>query len=385
MRRRYAGTHLAATAALVAAVLALGLTVADGALTGPARAEAAAGCGPGERTVLAPPAKGLYHAAYPNFSNARLNESAVSVERIRAFERLAGKPITWAYFSNHWFGGRIVFPAAAVRTIQRAGRVPFIRMMAWSRYFADEPDPVFTMQRIIGGDFDDALRRWARDAKATATPVLVEFGTEVNGEWFPWNGRWNGGGRTDGYGDPSWPDGPERFRDAYRHIVDLFRAEDVRNVTWFFHVNAGSFPHARWNRIRYYYPGDDYVDWVGISNYGSVSPEYEWDAFTPTLRSIYAQVERMTAEKPVAVLEYGVVEDAAHGDKAQWIRAAFRGLLSGEFPRLYAASWWQERWENEPPVGPSDVRINSSPEALAAYRAGVAGPTFVSTPRFECR
>ena len=42
--------------------------------------------------------------------------------------------------------------------------------------------------------------------------------------------------KTNGYGDPYFPDGPERFRDAYRHIIDLFRKEDVKNITWCFHV-----------------------------------------------------------------------------------------------------------------------------------------------------
>ena len=35
---------------------------------------------------------------------------------------------------------------------------------------------------------------------------------------------------------PNFPDGPERFRDAYRHIIDLFRKEGVKNITWCFHV-----------------------------------------------------------------------------------------------------------------------------------------------------
>jgi hypothetical protein len=81
---------------------------------------------------------------------------------------------------------------------------------------------------------------------------MIEFGTEVNRSWFPWNATWNGGQSTDQYGDPQAPDGAERFRDAYRGIIDLFRAEGVNNVTWVFHVDATNSSENSWNDIDGY-------------------------------------------------------------------------------------------------------------------------------------
>ena len=97
----------------------------------------------------------------------------------------------------------IHFPAENVRRIVAAGRVPFVRMMARSDHDAGGPDESYTMQSIVDGTWDADLRRWCADAAATGVPLLVDFGIEVNGDWFPWNGRWNGGGETDGYGDPT--------------------------------------------------------------------------------------------------------------------------------------------------------------------------------------
>ena len=65
--------------------------------------------------------------------------------------------------------------------------------------------------------------------------MLIDFALEMKGDCFPWSGYWNGGGETAGYGDPDYPDGPERYRDAYRHLVELFREERIENVTRFFH------------------------------------------------------------------------------------------------------------------------------------------------------
>ena len=44
-----------------------------------------------------------------------------------------------------------------------------------------------------------------------------------------------------------------------------------------------------------------------------------------------------------------------------------------KLPRVKAAVYWHERWQNEDQTY-SNLHLNSSPEALAAYRKGVADP-----------
>lgn len=338
------------------------------------------------RTVVAPPAEGIYHAAFPYDDAGDGGEDDVTEELVEAFESTAGRRIAWAYFTNAWIGGSIRFPRAQVEAIAATGAVPFVRLHPRSELVwpIRTPDPLFTLNAILSGRFDDGLRGWARAARDARVPLMVELGTEVNGSWFPWNGLWAGAGDTGGYGDPRWPDGPERFREAYRRVVRLFRAEGAMNVTWVFHVNAGSSPDLWWNQPRWYYPGDAYVDWLGTSAYGSVALGERWRPFAAALRPSYRALVRLSSTKPIAVLEFGVPEDAASGDKAAWIRAAFAEIESGRYPRLKAISWWNERWvdEEERRV---DLRIDSSPAALAAYRAGIDGSGFVERARVETR
>ncbi len=253
---------------------------------------------------LIPAPNGIYHSAFPDFGST---EDIVSADRIQEFEQLAQKKIVWAYFSNNWTEG-IVFPMQAVETIHNAGRIPFIRMMPRSSFDEYRPDSIYTMERIINGDFDSALIVWAQEAASLPYPILVEFGTEVNGAWFPWNGIHNGGGITDQYGDPSYPDGPERFRDAYRHIIDICRREGANNITWFFHVDAQPEPNEWWNDIKYYYPGDDYIDWVGISTYGSLSPKDDPVSFKEMMDFMYPHIKEIAPDKPIAILEFGITE-----------------------------------------------------------------------------
>ncbi len=245
----------------------------------------------------------IYHAAYPDFGGTEDNVTSVS---IKTFETLAQKQLVWAYFSNNWFD-QIKFPLSQVNTIHKNGKIPFIRLMPRSDFRKGGPDPLYTMQKIIDGKFDKALSEWAMDAKKTEIPLLVEFGTEVNGDWFPWNGSYNGGGIKHLYGDKNKADGPERFRDAYRHIIDLFRSHGADNITWFFHVDAFGEPQKNWNSIEKYYPGDKYIDWVGISVYGPQTKDEPYRSFVEIMDIIYPAVLRIS-DKPIAILELGITE-----------------------------------------------------------------------------
>ena len=252
---------------------------------------------------LIEPDSGIYHSAFPDFGGT---EDIVTAKRINDFETLVNKNIVWAYFSNNWYNN-IQFPTTEVNTINAAGKIPFIRIMPRTNFDEGGPDPNYTMQKIIDGDFDTALTQWALDAKNTNIPLLVEFGTEVNGNWFPWNGQYNGAGKTTGYGDPNLFDGAERFRDAYRHIIDICNSNRVNNITWFFHIDAYSEPNTDWNKIENYYPGDNYIDWLGVSAYGPQESNEDYQEFSEILNDIYPSLSNLS-DKPIAVLEFGITE-----------------------------------------------------------------------------
>ena len=191
--------------------------------------------------------------------------------------------------------------------------------------FRQGADPNFSMRSIARGDWDDQLTEWCEDAAETGIPLLAEFGTEVNGFWFPWNGRWNGAG---GYSwrDNALYDGPESFQLAYRHIVDLCREAGANDITWFFHVDVGGWPQAEWNDAWNYYPGDDYVDWIGLSDYGPQKPGQPWESFHSRMDGfIYDLTGELGTDKPLAVLEYGAAAAPSRTQqarKARWISDA---------------------------------------------------------------
>lgn len=150
----------------------------------------------------------------------------------------------------------------------------------------------------------------------------------------------------------------------------------------------GSYPDEEWNRdFANYYPGDGYVDWIGVSDYGQLVPGEGWTSFRRHLDRVYAELEQLAApdDKPIAVLEYGARESRLRpARKARWIRAAIGSVLSGRYPRIAALSYWHERWRNGD-GSVSDLRIDSSQRAQRAYRRAVDAPAFSSEAAFEQR
>src|SRR4029077_10994136 len=141
------------------------------------------------------------------------------------------------------------------------------------------------------------LRLWARAAKAFESPILVEWGTEPNGDWFAWNGKWNGGAKT----------GPARYIAAYRHIVDLMRTQGADNLQWIWHVNWFDEPEAGWNHFENYYPGDDYCDWVAVSAYGALTPMSRdgQEILRFKMAQAYPRLVKIAPGKPIIVAEFG--------------------------------------------------------------------------------
>ncbi len=306
----------------------------------------------------------IYFGAFPDFGGT---EDKVTTKRIEDFEALINKKPFWAYFSQNWYNG-ILYPKEAIGKIHAKGIVPFVRLMPRSDTQQYVKESRFTMQNIIDGLFDKALRQWAKDAKKDNIPLLMDFAVEPNGDWFSWSGIFNGKDRKDGYGDKNYFDGAERYRDAYRHIIDIFRDENVKHVTWFFHADIYANPDEEWNRAKYYYPGDDYIDWIGVSLYGAQNPnENYWDSFSEILKERYKSINEISIQKPIALLEFGVTDNHPVGDKAQWLEDAFETILSGKYIHFKAISYWHETWEEEENVW-ATIRMDSSQESLESFK-----------------
>lgn len=340
-------------------------------------------------TVPFPPEGSYYHGVYPGGRTGY--EDDITPADVESYERSVGRRAVWVYFSHNWFNGR-GFPAETSKWIRERGSIPFIRLMLRSSAEQNEwgspnKETLYTLEAINRGDFDEDLRQWGRDAAAFGSPLLVEWGTEMNGFWFPWNGYWVEGE------DKSR--GPELFKDAFRRIVEMIREQGgARNVTWVFHANNSDDPEPEgdyeWNRMENYYPGDEYVDWLGISVYGAQVPTEDVPClpFSEGMAAGIEQLVRLASppyrHKPVFVLEFGATGNHP-GDDPQcrpdrWAQGALRALLANRWPQVRGFSWWNETWENDEGVPDTDMRVQSVPGLSDVFRHFLAGGNVIDRP-----
>jgi hypothetical protein len=291
--------------------------------------------------IVPPPAGKLYHGFYWGGVGTDTHdptEHDVTATDVVRYEQAVGAKTAWVYFSDNWFESR-KFPAATCGWIRDIGEIPYVRLMLRSDVDQLHSEKKFSLQKIIAGEFDADLRAWARDAKAFGSPILIEWGTEPNGNWFSWNGKWNGG--------PN--EGPKRYITAYRHIVDLMRAEGADNLTWVWHANWYDEPNTKWNAFENYFPGIDYCDWVAISAYGPLTPRTDegLETFRVEIEEAYPRLTKLAPGKPVIIAEFGCELHNRHVDVVKWARGALEDLLSNRWPAIVGFCWWNEGWQND--------------------------------------
>lgn len=304
---------------------------------------------------ILPPDYGIYNGAFPDMGST---EDSVTFARLKAFENLTGKKPAWVYFSDNWFSG-IRFPVQKAEIISDFGSVPFIRLMPRKDFNENNADPFYSLKKIADGNFDRELTEYANDVKKFGEPVMIEFGTEMNGDWFPWSGVYSNGN-------------PGIFKNAYIRIIEIFRKQKAENVTWVFHVNYDSSPKEKWNTMADYYPGDEYIDWIGMSIYGAQHPNDEWVNISGIFETAYKELAAVSLNKPLAVFEFGVIENKL---KPEWIKEFFSIIKDRKFSRIKGISYWHSNWDNQD-GSYSFMRIDSSPESLEAYKVNISDNFF---------
>jgi Glycosyl hydrolase family 26 len=204
-------------------------------------------------------------------------------------------------------------------------------------------------RQITDGSSDRLIASVARKLAGMKRPILLRWGWEMNGNWFDWDGTHNGQD-TGGYVT------------AWRRLHRIFGEHGATNVAWVWCPNWNSAPDAPWNKFQHYYPGDDYVDWVGIDG-------YDFDGESPATL-FTAITEAYGKRKPIIVSETAAIDLGAH-TKARWIKKL--AAWAEKTPALGAVVWFDTDIQ---PGTSHNFRPDTDAEALAAYRAMVTAKRF---------
>ena len=277
----------------------------------------------------APRAQGWRFGAFVDPADKRTMTFAEADRARERLEALVGRRLD---LSSTFVGWGEPFPNAGHAADRDAGRTPLVNWEGRGDLAA-----------IASGRHDALLRRRARECREFGAPIYLRWAAEFNGEWNPAYGK------------------PRQFVGAWRHLVRTFRDAGATNVRWVwcpFAVQAPSRAAEEWRR---YYPGDRFVDWVGMDgyNWGTSRAWSRWQSFPELFGPLYRDY---AGRKPLMICEVASAE--VGGDKAAWIRA-MGAELAGRFSKVDAVLWFHANKE-------TNWRIDSSDAALRAFRA-IAG------------
>jgi beta-mannanase len=198
-------------------------------------------------------------------------------------------------------------------------------------------EPTSGYDSINNGSQDSIIKKFAEGAKAYGYPVILAPFHEMNGNWDVWDGT---------VGNNS----PAKFIAAWKRLHDLFSA--ATNVKFALAYNSNSVPNTTGNQFDDYYPGDAYVDYVGVDGFNFGSP---WQSFQSIFSSPLTKLAKYN--KPIYIFSMGSVPGS---QKSAWIADAL-GVQIFKYP---IAGWvWFNQDGND-----GNWVVNSDPASLSSFK-----------------
>jgi hypothetical protein len=310
--------------------------------TPPPLAPAACTVGP----KLVPTCNVLWGAAAGGFGPVPRDEA------VRSWEAASGRP-TSIYHAYH--RGDEAFPTPAEVAMAHDPAHPRLLMINW------RVDLGTTWARVAGGGVDSRIDREAARLRAFREPFFLVLHHEPENDVDPRTGS----GAT-----------AKDFAAMYRHVVRRLRAGGVTNaVTVVAYMN-----YERWFTAPWWddlYPGDDMVDWIGLDSYLDAAPGgfHSGDFVSMVDRragtrfpGFYTWATARRPAKPLMLAEWGVYGRPA--DKPQVFATVLPALP--RLPAIKAMVYFDTARDQ----AGRDIRIDSSPAALAQFQHLAAAPLF---------
>ncbi len=292
--------------------------------------------------VLAPVA-GTHFGA-----NASKRGSSSQYDSILAFERDLGRRLS-VINRFHEFSAGVTSDFFWDREHIDDGRIV---MLSWratdnagSITGAADPDRAV---KIVQGRFDTEIRAMAREVKELNAKVLIRFNWEMD----------------QSPGAPQYIGTPSEFIAAWRYVHDMFAAEGATNAVWVWAPRAASFNKGAGQS---FYPGDQYVDWIG----GSAVPI---DSYRDPA-TVYGAWNDWASQKGKPMLLWvGLRENP---DDPQW-KAKFltdlRGLIEGPWSQVKSLVYYHAN----SPKG-YDYWADTSTASWNAFRSMGCSDDFATT------
>ncbi len=293
------------------------------------------------------PKEGAYLGAYV-YQDTLINGS------MHEFNRLTGKKHA-SFFLYVGYGQD--FPQKWVEQVKQAGAIPHI---SW--------EPNNGLDEVKD---DTYLREFAKKAREAGVPIFLRFASEMNGTWAAYSGD------------------PQKYIEKWRLVHDVME-EEAPNVIMVWTVFT--FPQAT---IKEYYPGDEYVDWVGINIYNVVyhNNNKNFSAWHEDPLELLDYVyDNYSHKKPIQISEFGATHYTTTDGKyyedfaIDKISRMYNGLKT-KYPRVKSIFYFNVNNLINAPKGRriNNYALTDNENILKTYSELVKDKHFLSEiqPNFE--
>ena len=258
-------------------------------------------------------------------------------EKLRAetsrLEAVFGRPfdIMPTYSHIAWYSSKMEFPSTLAGEFAGGDGFNSKPVLQFTYQFTTNNNNVSSynstqcqtpMFDILRGVYDEDFRKLASAIKAYGYPVLFRLNNEMNTDWTSYCGMMT---LCD----------PEIFILTWRYLYDIFESEGVDNCIWIFNPNAVSCPYSRWGEDLAYYPGDAYVQALGVTNY-EMGNNVPFESFRDRYNLVYNTNKELFSQMPWIISEFACgsggattgVEMRNGHYQAEWVRGMFQDFLN---------------------------------------------------------
>lgn len=205
---------------------------------------------------------------------------------------------------------------------------------------------------ILNGEYDEYFQEYAKKAKEFGHPILFRLNNEMNGDWCVYSSYYSS-------------KDTQLYKEVWKYVYGIFEENGVDNVLWVWNPHDISFPNFGWNHYLNYYPGDEYVDIIGMTGYntGTYYNGEIWRGFTEIYDPLYEEYDKLF-KQPLMITEFG--SNSVGGDKITWINEMFDNMK--RYDRIKVAIWWNGiDWDTN--KNPARIyRLDQSEEMLDAFK-----------------
>lgn len=276
-----------------------------------------------------------------------------SIAEQEQFDTLSGAKMAASMMYAPFSASGKAYAFAPSEAIYQAGR--------WVHWAWGNPPSGTDLARFIpdiaAGKYDALLTQTAKNAAAAAKDRRMQLRPfwEMNQQQ-----EWN----ASHYGQQT-----ALYVQAWQRLAGIFRTE-APGVELVWSPAWHSVPAEPWNAMSAYYPGDEYVDRIGVEPYCNFGVDTTvWRSW----EQLAAETVSFADGRDLMMTEGGCLEDAnIVGRKAVWIEQ-MRDYVK-TLPNFRELLWF-----HRPAVSREngkDYRVDTSSSSLAAWRALCADPYF---------